>query len=99
MYVRLKRGETSQNFNIWVHGNQKLRRGSGIYIPENGYAADHHFLLPEDGSDFRFLAGEYTLSVYVRLVRRSKPLEVFSAKFVIKASEQEELRKPETGIY
>ena len=31
MFIRLRRGETRQNFNVWVYGDQELRRGSGIF--------------------------------------------------------------------
>ena len=99
MYVRLKRGETSQNFNVWVQGNQVLQRGSGVYVPEHGYAANHHFLLPEDGTEFRYLSGSYSLSVYVRLVGGGEPLQIFSTELSITSEQQEELTKPRTGIY
>jgi hypothetical protein len=32
LYVRLRRGETQQNFNIWVYGEKDLARGSGLFI-------------------------------------------------------------------
>src|SRR6266568_2937023 len=56
-YVKLKRGETSQNFNIWVYGTDKLYRGSGLFVGQEGVIFNHHFLLPKDGTDFQFLQG------------------------------------------
>lgn len=44
MHVSLERSETRQNFNIWVHGDDKLVRGSGLYVGATGVAANHHFL-------------------------------------------------------
>ena len=32
MYTRVRRGETTQNFNIWVYGEDKLTRGSGLFV-------------------------------------------------------------------
>src|SRR5690348_6823933 len=32
MFVRLHRGETQQNFNIWIYGDADSRRGSGLFI-------------------------------------------------------------------
>ena len=39
MHVALSRNETHQNFNIWVHGDEKLVRGSGLFVGESGVAA------------------------------------------------------------
>jgi len=44
LFVSLSRNESAQNFNIWIHGGPNLKRGSGLYIGENGYESDHHFL-------------------------------------------------------
>ena len=38
MQVALSRNETHQNFNIWVYGNEKLVRGSGLFVGETGFA-------------------------------------------------------------
>ena len=57
MHVALSRNETHQNFNIWVYGDEKLVRGSGLFVGETGVAANHHFLAPRDGSCFHFTEG------------------------------------------
>ncbi len=41
LYVRLRRGETQQNFNIWVYGEKDLARGSGLFIGQEGIATNH----------------------------------------------------------
>jgi hypothetical protein len=71
MYVRARRGETSQNLNVWVFGEERLSRGSGLFVGPDGVARNHHFLHPEDGSRFEFLPGQYVLEVFATLV--SKP--------------------------
>jgi hypothetical protein len=69
LYVNLQCGESKQNFSVWVYGQPNdLARGSGLFVPMEGIATNHHFLLPEDGTDFRLLAGEYLLRVYVKRV-------------------------------
>lgn len=74
MYIRLRRRETTQTFNIWAYGDAgKLTRGSGLFVPETGYSTNHHFLLPADGTVFSFAAGDYTLDVYASLVGRRSP--------------------------
>lgn len=45
----------------WVYGDDRLARGSGLHVGVEGVACNHDFLLPEDGADFRFLAGQYTM--------------------------------------
>jgi len=36
MYVKLKRGESVQNINLWVYGDDFLARGSGINVGHDG---------------------------------------------------------------
>jgi hypothetical protein len=43
LFVRLRRGETQQNFNIWVHGEKELVRGSGLFVGQDGIVTNHHF--------------------------------------------------------
>jgi hypothetical protein len=57
MHVTLSRNETRQNFNIWVYGDERLVRGSGLFVGETGVEANHHFLTPKDGASFRFVGG------------------------------------------
>jgi hypothetical protein len=79
MHVALSRNETHQNFNIWVYGERgKLVRGSGLFVAETGISADHHFLTPDDGNRFRFIAGHYTLDVFAHLLSDAKPIRLFS---------------------
>ena len=74
MYVTVRRGETRQNFNVWVYRESgSLSRGSGLFVDQEGVALDHHFLLPADGTTFPFYPGEYMVDVYAKLVRAAKP--------------------------
>ncbi len=73
MHVNLQRGESKQNFSIWVYGDDRLARGSGIYVGNDGVACNHHFLLPEDGADFKLLPGQYTVRVYAKRVSDRDP--------------------------
>jgi hypothetical protein len=49
MHVALSRNEMHQNFITWVYEDEKLVRGSGLFVGETGVAANHHFLAPKDG--------------------------------------------------
>lgn len=99
MYVSLSRNESIQNFSIWVHGGTSLKRGSGLYVGENGYESDHHFLTPKDGSEYTFKVGVYRLNVFAWLVGESKRRLLFSHEFEISQAVAASLEDPRTGVY
>jgi hypothetical protein len=99
LFVRLRRGETQQNFNIWVLGERELARGSGIFVPQEGIAANHHFLAPSDTQNFDFSAGDYKLEVYGKVVAKKKPIRLSIIQLAIDRDEAEKLRKKDYGIY
>lgn len=99
MYVRLRRGETSQNFNIWIYGDDSLARGSGLFVGENGVACNHHFLLPRDGASFQFGAGDYDLEVYGALVGTAKAIRLLSIRLSLSSDLAAQLSNPRAGVY
>ena len=102
MHVSLARSETSQNFNVWVHGSthsDKLTRGSGLFVGETGVATDHHFLAPEEGKYFQLSAGHYRLTVYAKLVGDAAALVLFTQQLEITSDLAAQLGKPGTGLY
>src|SRR5216684_2466892 len=99
MYIKLSRGETIQIFNIWVYGDQNnLARGSGLFISKDGLAANHHFLLPNDSSNFIFKQGDYKLEVYAELVN-DKPRKICTRDLAVSDTQAEALLNKEAGIY
>ncbi len=101
MHVSLARSETNQNFNIWVHGGASggLVRGSGLFVGETGVATDHHFLTPDDGTHFRFIAGHYRLTVHAQLLGDKAPLILFSQDLEVTRELSVELEAPGSGLY
>jgi hypothetical protein len=99
LHVNLQRGESRQNFSIWVYGDERLARGSGLFVPQDGIACNHHFLLPEDGSDFPLLAGEYLLRVYAKKVNEPTAKELIKIRLYLSEQHAAELRDENTGIY
>src|SRR6266516_3338080 len=73
LHVNVQRGESRQNFSIWVYG-------------------DDHFLLPEDGADFRLLQGQYTVRVYAKRVSDPEPRQLAQVTLNISESQARELR-------
>ncbi len=99
MHVSLKRNETRQNFNVWVHGDDKLVRGSGLFVGETGIAANHHFLAPDDGNSFNFCAGSYTLDVYAKLLGDKKQTLLFSQRLEVSQDLAHAIQEAGTGLY
>ena len=99
MHVALTRNETHQNFNIWVYGDDKLVRGSGLFVGETGVAANHHFLTPRDGSGFRFSEGRYQLEVFAHLLGDKQKLRLFSQTLEITTEIGAALTAPGAGLY
>lgn len=99
MHVALSRNETHQNFNIWVHGDEKLVRGSGLYVAETGVAANHHFLTPKDATSFRFAEGRYRLDVFAHLLGDSDRTLLFSQELEISRDLAVLPEQPGTGLY
>ena len=99
LYVNLQRGETRQSFSIWVYGDKQLARGSGLFVPAEGIACNHHFLLPEDGSNFKLVAGEYVLRLYAKKANTSTAKELTSVRLRISEEHASELQDEDAGIY
>jgi len=99
MHVSLFRGETKQNFPVWVQGNDGLALGSGLFVGENGHSAHHHFLTLDENNDFRFGAGRYRLEVFAKLLGQSKHLLLFTQELQITESQAKEIAEPNTGIF
>lgn len=99
LYVNLHRGESKQNFSIWVYGNDRLSRGSGMYVPLEGIACNHHFLLPADGTDFRLLAGDYVLRVFAKKVSGPHAEQLAAINLRVSEAQAHELQEKDAGIY
>lgn len=98
MFIRLQRGESAQNFNVWVYDDKGLVRGCGLFINKNGMACNHHFLLPKDGNDYPFLSGEYLLQLYVETVDKS-PRKIFEQRLNLTKQQEDEILSKNAGVY
>jgi hypothetical protein len=99
MFARLHRGETRQNFNIWVYGDKNLSRGSGLFVSENGLTTNHHFLLPPDGTSFQFSAGQYLLEVFVTEIGARSSRLLYTVNLEITPENFKSLNQPGHGLY
>ena len=99
MHVTLQNDETRQNFNIWVSGEEKLSRASGLYVGENGVVFSHYFLVPRDQKSFSFAEGTYKLEVFAKLVDENRSRSLWSHDFEINHVQGLALEKIPSGIY
>jgi hypothetical protein len=98
MFLRVRRGETSQTFNFWAYGEKSLLPGSGLRVGEDGVAANHHFLPPRQDGAFRFLPGEYAIEVYASVVNRRAPIMVRSMTLRLADEQAEALTDSSKGL-
>jgi hypothetical protein len=99
MHVALSRNETHQNFSVWVYGDERLVRGSGLFVGEAGVEANHHFLTPKDATSFRFVEGRYRLDIFARLLGDQKQTRLFSQTLEISGEIATSLTEAHAGLY
>jgi len=99
LYVTLERESIRQNFTIWVYGDKQLARGSGLFIPAEGIACNHHFLLPESGNNFKLTPGKYVLHLYAKKANAPSAQELMTVTLDISTDKARELEDADAGIY
>ena len=101
MFVRLRRKESVQVFNIWVYGERQptLVRGSGLHVGQEGVAFNHHFALPKDGTRFEFLPGDYVVEVFAKVVNRSDSKLLWRLNLNLVDTLAAEMKKHGAGVY
>ena len=99
MFVRLRRGESSQTFNVWVCGEDRLARGSGLFVGIEGVTLDHHFLHPRDGTRFDFLPGNYFLDVFASVVGRATPIPLGRTELMLTPEHSAAIQARHAGIF
>lgn len=99
MFIKLRKGGSVQNFNIWVYGDKDhLARGSGLFVSKHGITSNHHFLMPKDGTNYEFQKGNYTVEVFVEMVN-DRPKKIYTQELAIDDIQGKELADKEAGIY
>ena len=99
LYLKVHRGESTQTFNFWMYGETKdLKIGSGLRVGEDGVSFNHHFLPPRDVSSYAFLAGDYVIDVYARILNRNAPVHLASVKLSLATELAEALHDHTRGV-
>jgi hypothetical protein len=99
MAVEIQRNESVFNFTVWVFGNDKLSRGAGLFVSDQGFVANHHFLQLPDAENFRFDPGQYKIRAWADIVGVKTRLLLFENQLDISINDSDALKKPDTGIY
>ena len=99
MFLKLRRHESAQTFNIWVYGDEHLARGSGLFVGQNGVACNHHFLLPKDGTDFQWLPGEYLVETHASLVGCRRSLLMSKIKLTLTDQQAAAMQAGKSGVF
>jgi hypothetical protein len=100
LYLSVQRNETKQNFNFWVYGQKgQLSRGSGLFVPQDGVTFDHHFLPPKDGTEYLFLPGLYTITVFANAVNQITATKLMSLQLAVSDAHAEVLKNTNAGLF
>jgi hypothetical protein len=77
MYLLVRKDDKQLPFNIWGYGEEKLLRGSGLFVGETGISTNHHFILT-DPSLFEYSSGRYNIQIYATVPGYRNPIQLNS---------------------
>jgi hypothetical protein len=99
LFLRVREGKRRAEFSFWGYGDKELVRGSGLFVPENGVATNHHFNPIETDELFRFSGGEYSLELVAKLVGRDRLSSLWRVTVDMPGSAFGEIISPETAVF
>lgn len=83
LFLRVREGKRCEEFLFWGYGDENLVRGSGIFVPESGIVANHHFNPIGTGNLFKFSIGVYKLELVAKIVGKKSLFSLWSTSFNI----------------
>jgi hypothetical protein len=99
MFIKMRRSESVQAFSMWGYGDEPpLVVGGGVYVPPEGMASYHHFLLRDDQTPFEFLPGEYAIEVYASILRQKSPLLLYRIQLSLSEQLATAIVNKEAGV-
>jgi len=99
LYIKVRHGESTQTFNFWMYGETKeLKIGSGLRVGDDGVSSNHHFLPPKDAYAFAFVAGEYAIEAYARILNRKDPVLLSTVKLSLSQDHAAALKDLTMGV-
>ena len=98
LWAQVTQRERQQTFNVWVHGDNELRRGAGLHISDAGVTTGHHFLLSEN-EGFAFQSADIELEIFARISSKSDPIRLWHQTVPIGSEQAEALNEGGSGLY
>lgn len=88
MYVKLTRAGAEQIFSFWGCGEtNKLTPGSGLFVGQSGVSYNHHFVLSVQHDGYQFIAGDYSIEVFTRIVGKRAPIKLYEISLTVSKDE------------
>ncbi len=95
---RVRRSETTQTFSRWIFGDLQGPRAAGLYVGTEGVAGNHHFLIPNDETQYKFLQGDYVLEVHGSIVNQRAPILLKRLQLSLNAQYADAINQRQTGV-
>jgi hypothetical protein len=88
MYVKLTCKDSEEIFSFWGYGEaNKITHGSGFFVDKSGVSYNHHFVLSLRHEDYQFVAGDYLIEVFARVVCKRAPIKLYQLSLKVSSSE------------
>lgn len=80
-------------FDFWAYGeNNKISRGSGLFVGQTGVVHDNHFMLHLEAAEgFLFWAGTYRVEVFASILSASQPQKLIEVALLVDGQQSAEL--------
>lgn len=78
LFLRVREASRRAEFSFWGYGDKDLIRGSGLFTPETGVVANHHFNPVDTNTLFRFSAGSYSLELMAKVIGRTRLISLWN---------------------
>lgn len=82
-----------QTFSFWGYDAGVITPGSGLYVPQPGVVANHHFVLSVHEPAYLFAAGTYRVEVFARLADKARPRRLAQIEISLTESQAAALGK------
>jgi hypothetical protein len=99
MYLKVSHQNLEKIFSFWGYAETKeIVPGSGLYVPQAGVGANHHFVLSVDSQEYEFKTGHYSIEVFARMVARRSPLKLSTVELDLSEQEATSLLSHHKGV-
>jgi hypothetical protein len=82
-----------------LHGDERVERGSGMFVGPRGVATNHHFLPADHGTAYEFSPGDYRLLVVANLVGMSHAVRLGRIDLHVSANHASQLGEGQCGLF